>query len=816
MVSGVFRFFCVAISVFAFSNLSKAQVGLCPTNLDFELGDFTNWICKAGSVEPDGTILVSAMPPVPARHSIISAATAGTDPYGGFSTVCPNGSQYSVMLGNSGGAHQAESLSFTYSIPSTLTVFSVIFNYAVVLQDYNHQLYEKPRFRARIIDLSTNSPLPCVDFDFVTSAALLGFQISPSSPPNAPIYYKDWTPVSINLTPYIGRTIMLEFITNDCVYNAHFGYAYVDVNTNCNGAISGTNICQGNNSITLTAPFGFQSYQWYSDNTFTTLLSTSQTLPLNPAPAVGTVIPVIVSPYPGFGCGDTLYATVGVSPNPVSNAGPDAIICKGSQVQIGGANTPGYTYEWRPNSQVSSATIANPFAWIISSTPTEFIVKTTDILTGCFSEDTTIVSSAVVDTAIRLNGKASFCDYGIPEATLTVNNISTSYQWYNATNPIPGATSSSYQPLVTGSYWAQIVQNGCTDTTASIAVSVNPLPQASFDIVEDTLCINGGSFQFTNTSSVSDNSALTYIWKFSDGSTLQTTDAVKTFSVAGDYDIKLIITTATGCKDSAVSQVHLIPNGTPAFSWDSICINRPVLFRNLSNENGSVSVLYNWTFNDGGPGSTLKDPLPVTYTTPGNVDVMLQMTSPGCETQVQRITKQLRVNAPKPGIRYRSITIPEGSSSFIHVRDSVGKIYNWTPKVQLSSYNTQYTEFFATGNDVLYQIDITDKNTCITTDTILMQILKKQGFYLPTAFTPNGDGLNEVARPYLVGMKSLKNFSIFNRWGNLLFFTTKYGEGWNGKYKGQDQAVGVYVWILEFYNTDGKLITEKGNITLIR
>ena len=146
----------------------------------------------------------------------------------------------------------------------------------------------------------------------------------------------------------------------------------------------------------------------------------------------------------------------------------------------------------------------------------------------------------------------------------------------------------------------------------------------------------------------------------------------------------------------------------------------------------------------------------------------------------------------------------------------LGDFNNWTPKVQLSSYNTQYTEFFATGNDVQYMIDITDKNTCITTDTILMQILKKPGFYLPTAFTPNGDGLNEVARPYLIGMKSLKSFSVFNRWGNLLFFSTKYGEGWNGKYKGQEQAVGVYIWILEFYNNDGKLITEKGSITLIR
>ncbi|MEI2739058.1 MAG: hypothetical protein V9F01_09755 [Chitinophagaceae bacterium] len=128
--------------------------------------------------------------------------------------------------------------------------------------------------------------------------------------------------------------------------------------------------------------------------------------------------------------------------------------------------------------------------------PTEFIVKTTDILTGCFSEDTTIVSSAVVDTAIRLNGKASFCDYGIPEATLTVNNISTSYQWYNAANPIPGATifvlsAIGYNRVILGTDRSERMYG---HNSGSIAVSVNPLPQASFDVDEDTLCINGGSF----------------------------------------------------------------------------------------------------------------------------------------------------------------------------------------------------------------------------------------------------------------------------------------------------------------------------------
>jgi gliding motility-associated-like protein len=95
-------------------------------------------------------------------------------------------------------------------------------------------------------------------------------------------------------------------------------------------------------------------------------------------------------------------------------------------------------------------------------------------------------------------------------------------------------------------------------------------------------------------------------------------------------------------------------------------------------------------------------------------------------------------------------------------------------------------------------------------------VLKKPGFYLPTAFTPNGDGLNDEVQPYLIGMKGLISFSVFNRWGNLVFRTSTYGKTWNGKFQGVDQNPGVYVWIVEYYNSNNIKVTEKGMITLIR
>jgi gliding motility-associated-like protein len=88
--------------------------------------------------------------------------------------------------------------------------------------------------------------------------------------------------------------------------------------------------------------------------------------------------------------------------------------------------------------------------------------------------------------------------------------------------------------------------------------------------------------------------------------------------------------------------------------------------------------------------------------------------------------------------------------------------------------------------------------------------------FVPNAFTPNGDGLNDVARQILVGIKSLKYFSLFNRYGELVFTTTKQGAGWDGMYKGNKQHQGAYVWQLQAVDINGNVITQKVSIILIR
>ncbi len=86
---------------------------------------------------------------------------------------------------------------------------------------------------------------------------------------------------------------------------------------------------------------------------------------------------------------------------------------------------------------------------------------------------------------------------------------------------------------------------------------------------------------------------------------------------------------------------------------------------------------------------------------------------------------------------------------------------------------------------------------------------------MPSAFTPNGYGVNDIFRPTTIGIASLEYFRIFNRYGEKVFETNIIGKGWDGIYKGGKQNTGNYVWMLKGTNRFGEIKVLKGNVVLI-
>ena len=123
---------------------------------------------------------------------------------------------------------------------------------------------------------------------------------------------------------------------------------------------------------------------------------------------------------------------------------------------------------------------------------------------------------------------------------------------------------------------------------------------------------------------------------------------------------------------------------------------------------------------------------------------------------------------------------------------------------------------FKGNTEETYAIEIETNTGCITIDTQSVKIIKGVDIYVPTAFTPNGDGKNELLRPTLMGVQELQYFRIYNRWGQLLFETKTKRDGWNGKINGKPQATGVFVWEARALGVDGKIYSQRGTSVLMR
>jgi gliding motility-associated-like protein len=639
----------MATRLFLFVNIlhvfSIAGTAQCPPNIDFENGTFDNWTCYIGAAQAingqNVLSLTNSNGPVFNRHTMYNNPTNAVDPYGGFPVSCPNGSGHSIRLGNDMGGGQAEGISYEFTIPANQDVYSLIYHYAVVFQDPNHQPFQQPRLEIEITNVTDNEIIYCSSFTFYPYGSLLpGFFISPIQVDTTNIWCKDWSAVSINLNGNAGKTIRLFFKTGDCTFTRHFGYAYIDVNSECNSEFVGATYCPDDAFVNVTAPFGYQSYTWFN-NDFSQVLGNLQSIMFLPPPPVGTTIAVEVVPYFGYGCLDTLYAVLLDTLTIISNAGRDTLSCNQNPVPIGANPKPGHIYSWSPAAGLSDPNIANPRA--SPSVTTVYVLTTRNAGGGCADTDTVVVEASIIDTSITLLGKAAYCINTGDSAVLLIrptNNI----QWYKDNSIISGANQPRYKVTQSGNYYA-------------------------------------------------------------------------------------VLTNSRGC-----------------------IVNTSV--------------------------------------------------------------KNILIESPRPGITYPVQYAVENYPQQLQAR-TFGTSVEWSPPAFLSS-STSLVPTFTGNTDKLYTIAITTASGCLTVDTQLVKVFKEVKFYVPSGFTPNNDGLNDYLKPLAVGIKEMKYFRVYNRWGQLVFDLKNDSRGWDGKIKGKLQPTQTVVWMAAGIGIDNRTYIQKGTCVLIR
>jgi gliding motility-associated-like protein len=248
------------------------------------------------------------------------------------------------------------------------------------------------------------------------------------------------------------------------------------------------------------------------------------------------------------------------------------------------------------------------------------------------------------------------------------------------------------------------------------------------------------------------------------------------------------------------------------FSFDPRCVNLPVIFKNLSDSVNSDKVKWAWNLAQGSV-SNLSAPTK-TYTIPGTYNVSLTAISTNCPALIDSTSKQLIIEPLISAVNYPVINAKKSVQINLAAR-KIGVIYNWMPSIGLN--NSQIANPIATlSNEQLYKISIITAGGCKVIDTQLVRIFTGYDIFVPSGFSPDGDGINDILRPILVGIKELHYFKVLNRWGQSIYQTSQINSGWDGTFKSIAQPSDTYIWLIEAVDENGEIIRKSGKTTLIR
>jgi len=460
--------------------LNPVDCGDC-SNTDFEFGNFSTWVGYLGHCIGDTSFMTGL---VSYRQQIINTPAIDPTSLGSINEISPDGGNFSVRLGNWFVGGEAEKLRKTFLVTSNNANFT--YQYAVFLQDPpGHAPNDKPKFEVKIMDEHDSLiPGPCGHYQVTAGLATQGWQ------QNGITRFKDWTTVAVDLTPYIGHSITVEFKTEDCRLLGHYGYAYIDATCGPQ-AIHIDGFCDGATQIQLSAPAGYISYHWFPYG------DTTQTITIN-APVAGDTVTVTMTN--AMGCTSSITHVFQSMPAPVPKiACIDTNICRQDTVTLtatGAAS--GTNYSW---TSIPLGFTSNDSAIVVMPQFTTTYFLTEVNANGCPS-DSTAHFTVMVDTTLyfQLGPNIVFCK-GDTVTIAVAHDSSLTYSW---TSYPPGFISDTNVIRVLPAYptyYILTINNGTCNFRDSIRVSMfNYLsdgPVAQVPFVREILCSRSLRLQTT-------------------------------------------------------------------------------------------------------------------------------------------------------------------------------------------------------------------------------------------------------------------------------------------------------------------------------
>ncbi len=464
--------------------------------------------------------------------------------------------------------------------------------------------------------------------------------------------------------------------------------------------------------------------------------------------------------FDSIGCETTDSIEVTVQPLPSFTLGNDTTICPSDDVTFSAPSN--YTYQWSTGVSYQSITVSQQGTYSVTISDAY----------SCSAADTVELNTSSLPNG-SIQGNFYACEGG--EIELSINANGNAVSWSNGSSDTAAVFSTSQNVYVTLTN-----ADGCS-VSDTAALSFYPLPQPNLGN-DTSLCAN----EFTLFPGTFSN----YLW--SNGSTNNQIE----INASGTYSVT--VTSALQCSNSDTINITLLPDPVVDLGNDTTICDEETFYLTVSDTTNSTII---WNGEDNATEYVVDEA--------GRVTVYV-LKPGGCSTtdtiDISVIPLPETINLPM------DTTICSGLSFPVPIEENSAFSYDWSDNYPHVSRNI--------GNPGTYCINISNEcgliNQCISIDIENCDCV----WFIPNTFTPNEDLLNEYFTPIVDCENFFIDFSVFNRWGEEIFRTQTYGEGWDGYHDGIEAQNGVYVWKLHLrtytQNGNGKIIEETGKVNLMR
>ena len=508
------------------------------------------------------------------------------------------------------------------------------------------------------------------------------------------------------------------------------------------------------------------------------------------------------------GCQVSISSTVNVDQLPTFALNDGQTVCEGTTVTLGDAtNNPNFTYSFvaADGSAVVDADTGNP-----SATPLVTTSYFVTVSSGACSVLDTVTVNVTPAPSVTTSGDVTVCTGSATDISVTAPAGAT-LTWVasdGSTFADPSLATQTVSPTTTTSYTVTAdVGGGCPPVSETLTVTVTE--QADLSVSNDTIICFGEAAQLTATASAGQLTWTTASGDFiSNDATVSVSPAVTT-----TYNVELVPTGACPTVTAAVT-VTVTPAALVDILPDVEICEGDAIDVTAVTVGGDIV----WTADD---GSTFADPTAATQTlspaTTTTYTVTVQAPN-GCPSTSTSFTVTV---VPSFFVDVLPIdpTILQGESvdldATVTFNGPVFPVtYSWSPVDGLSDATIEDP----TASPLVtttYTLTVTTAQGCEELGTVTVFVDPVTEAAVPNVFSPNGDDLNDDFLPIVGSTTVIREFKVFDRWGNMVH-STSAGEAWDGTYNGDNSPSDVYMYLAEILYPDGQVQMLSGDVTLVR